>query len=72
MKEQIKSLWNVNGKPIGWVIGQYVEKNDIKGLAEFFRAHLEDVSEAIEAEYPDSHNNKCINCNKPIGGCQCN
>lgn len=38
----------VNGKPLNFVIGQYVERKDVGGLAEFFRAYISDAKETLE------------------------
>lgn len=48
MKDQISKLYIVNGKSIRYVIGQYIDRKDIGGLSEFFRAFLEDLSEIID------------------------
>lgn len=32
----------INNKPLKAVIAEYVERNDVRGLAEFFRAYVED------------------------------
>ncbi len=42
---EITNLFTVNGQPIKAVIARYVERNDVKGLAEFFRALLEDLAQ---------------------------
>ena len=47
-KKEFNKLFIVNGKPINFVIGQYVERKDVGGLAEFFRAFLIDLSLIIK------------------------
>jgi len=48
MKEEILKLYRVNGVKIRMVINQYRERNDCKGLAEFFKAFLNDLAEVID------------------------
>ncbi len=44
-------------KTINQIIGEYVEKNDVKGLADYFRAYIAD--EMLQKEIPTIESSKC-------------
>lgn len=45
---EINELFTVNGKPINRVISEYVDRNDVKGLADLFRAFLIDLTQITD------------------------